>query len=164
MAPEGSGDTTPGAAGHWLMLRSATDASFPGLRLAPAALTPTALPCGRLAGGEGRPGRAGRARLLAAPCSALPACDAHPHGPAHGRHRLPAARPSAARGSAAANGFRGAAHVRARPGPAPPRSGAAGARLGGRPRGSGTGSCSPPHYLIAVRRGRKRASLSNSVF
>lgn len=27
MAPEGSGDTTPGAAGHWLMLRSATDAS-----------------------------------------------------------------------------------------------------------------------------------------
>lgn len=27
VAPEGSGDTTPGAAGHWLMLRSATDAS-----------------------------------------------------------------------------------------------------------------------------------------
>lgn len=27
VAPEGSGDTTPGAVGHWLMMRSATDAS-----------------------------------------------------------------------------------------------------------------------------------------
>lgn len=97
------------------------------------AVTPAALPCGRRLAGEKGGGRAGRARLLAAPCSALSACGAHPHGSAHGQHRLPAAAAatragpatqSAARRPTAANGSRGAAHVRAGAGPParPPRS------------------------------------------
>ncbi|XP_051658953.1 uncharacterized protein LOC127477909 [Manacus candei] len=111
------------------------------------------------AGGQsrGRRGGLGSGQLLPAPCNA------HPHGSASGQHRLPAA--AGPGGRAAANGSRGAAHVRAGPGrPRPPLAPHAAAALrwprAPRPQGRGERGASPragtPGGVRGAQRERQR--------